>query len=383
MKTVNMKKPANLLELELLAICLRGTPAEFTRRINGETPDWDYLLELALYHQVFPIVYPFLKSVTSKDIPEFVPEKLKMMVIRYSFRDAALRNKFKETILLLNKNHVRFCLLKGLVLGETLYGDSSLRPTSDLDVLVAKEDAAGAAALLQSLGFQLQENVAGLEKSQWESVLRRYHHVALSDGKVMLELHWRLKSSKYQVVDDCETEAVMAESVTKVFEGLRINTLKPEDEFMHLLFHGSLHYWSRLKWLNDIVLYLEKYPDLNLRAIKERFRNNSLLNSYCQTFLLISRLYGDDKVEGILSPRDITLGGRVLYNLTFPFLLSTKSMKEYSPFDPGYYRKMLYVWFLLSGRNRRIRFLKYQLLPEIGQGIPYVLTHFTRIKKSE
>ena len=222
-----------------------------------------------------------------------------------------------------------------------------------------------------------------MEKSGWEFVLRRYHHVALSDGKVMLELHWRLKSSKYQIFDDCDTEAVMEQAVSKVFEGCRINTLKPEEEFMHLLVHGSVHYWSRLKWLNDIVLYLEKYPDLNVQSIKERFSSDNLLNSYYQTLLLISRLYGEDKVEGIISPKDITFGGRVLSNLTYPFLLSTKPIQEYSPFDPSYYRKMLYIWFLLPGNSRRIAFLKYQLLPAVGRRIPYVLTHFGRSKKKD
>lgn len=72
-------------------------------------------------------------------------------------------------------------LFKGCHIRERIYDDPALRPASDLDILVTKEQRRQAIDLLLSLGYHLypkEENVS--------------HEVTLGKGRLYIDLHWDL-----------------------------------------------------------------------------------------------------------------------------------------------------------------------------------------------
>lgn len=365
-------------ELRVLIDCIQVTASCCTEAANQDNFDWEYLFELAMHHRLFPLAYHFFKTKRGA-IPEHIFHQLRKAFFEYSLQDVLIRSRLTKIVEKLDKEGIRYCLLKGPVLGQYLYGNSELRPSKDLDILVAKQDVIQVVNLLQRINFAT--DFFGLKDVDWKALFSCYHHIELYDGHVRIELHWKLKSSKYQVFDDFDTENLIQRAVQKDFEGLKVYTLAPEDEFFYLVAHGSIHYWFRLRWLNDIVLYIKKYPDLNFQTVKKNFREKDMLNSYFQTLLLISDLYGEDIVQGIISQEEITDGGYFLYKLTFPFIVNTGEMEEYHPFCWGYYLKMLYMFCLLSTNGRRVAYIKYQLSPGKGASTPYLLTHLGRAFK--
>jgi len=369
--------------LDLLLVCLQQDDVRFNSMISEPSLNWQYFIDLAIHHRVFPLIYKYFKTKETDYIPSSVRETLKWHVIDYSFQDEAIKAALQEIAVTLNHQAINYCLLKGPVLGQILYGNSALRPSKDLDILIGQEHVGAVINLLEGLGFEVEKVFKALKVADWEAFFKREYHISLYKGRVMVELHWRLMSSKHPVVDGFRTDTLLRQTVARDYEGITVSTLRPEDEFVYLVIHGAVHCWFRLRWLNDIVRYLEKCPDLNFELVREGFMKNQMQNSFYQLLLLISRLYGEDKVKKIIRPEEITFSSRRLYEITFPFLKSTKDTSEYHPLSAGYYKKLLYVFWLLPHNQSRLQFLKYQLSINSGESMPRLFIHFRRIFKPE
>lgn len=368
-------------ELNLLLACVKQEEQRFCALTDAHATDWQYFLALTRHHRLFPLVHEFLKTKENIDIPAFVRESVKLQMIDYSFRDEEIKAALKESAAILNGRGISYCLLKGPVLGQRLYGNSALRPSKDLDILVEQENIADVIVWLQELGFEVEEKYRKLKGSEWEAVFKREHHLKLYNGKILIELHWRLIGSKHPVFAGFETKTLLERAVRREFEGIAVFTLSPEDEFVYLVTHGSVHYWFRLRWLHDIVLYLERFPDLNFDRVQANFTGNGMLQSFHQALLLIGYLYGEDKVRRLYRPEEITFGSRRLFALTFSYLNSTRDMLEYHPLTGGYYKKILYVFWLLPHNKSRLQYLKYQFSIHSGEAVPHLFTHFRRVFK--
>lgn len=370
-------------ELNLLLACVKQEGHRFRTLADAHPADWQYFLALTRHHRLFPLVHEFVTTKENIDIPAFVRESLKIQMIEYSFRDEEIKAALKKCALILNGRGISYCLLKGPVLGQRLYGNSALRPSKDLDILVEQENIADVIVWLRELGFEVEKNYRKLKGAEWEAVFKREHHLKLFDEKILIELHWRLMSSKHPVFAGFETKTLLERAIRREFEGIAVFTLSPEDELVYLVTHGSVHYWFRLRWLHDIVLYLEKFPGLNFDVVKESFARNGMMQSFYQALLLIRYLYGEDKVRRLYRPEEITSGSRRLFELTFSYLNSTRDMLEYHPFTGGYYKKILYVFWLLPHNKSRLQYLKYQFSIPSGEAVPRLFTHFRRVFKKE
>lgn len=364
-------------ELKLVLAGIKQDHQQFIELAADSNINWKYFIELGRHHRVFPLLYKFLKANAYSFVPALVQDTLKKLMIEYTFHDEWLRTALKELISILNREQIHYALLKGPMLGETLYGHSALRPSKDIDILVEQKYVEKIIFLLEEKGYVAEEkNSYNLER-----VFKREHHISLGREKVEIELHWTLMSSKYRVFKSITTEDILTRAVSGKFEGLPVYILKPEDELTYLITHGSTHHWARLRWLNDIVLYLQHYQNLDYNQVIENFKNNGMLHSYFQTLLLIEYLYGNDKVAGILQNEDISFNSRCLYHLTFPYLISTKDMLEYHPLSARYYKKLLYILLMLPNNKERINYIRYQFSANNGETRPNFLKHFQRAFK--
>ena len=103
---------------------------------------------------------------------------------------------------------VRSRLLKGAALGARLYGDPSLRPQHDVDVLVRRRDFARARRVLRNLGFR--------------SAGRDLHSRTFERGRLKVDLHWCLRwAPAYRIDETCVWEgATSGMAVGVAFETL-------------------------------------------------------------------------------------------------------------------------------------------------------------------
>ena len=131
--------------------------------------------------------------------------------------------------------------LKGPSLAGRVYGNAALRPSRDLDLLVARADWARAEAALEGMGF-----VAGETDD---------HHRPWSRQTTKLELHFDAENPlafDFRVADALE-RARPAE-----FRGELCRLLAPEDELLYLCLHAARHRYERLSFALDLRLAFEK-----------------------------------------------------------------------------------------------------------------------------
>ena len=154
---------------------------------------------------------------------------------------------------LFNENQIKSIVLKGPVLAADLYGDLSLRTSSDLDILIPITELDKAEQLLIELGFEKDGEIQPVFNDwKWRSNHFTYFH---PQKGVKCEIHWRLYPlpGKEPSFDEL-WERRRVSSLTNY----PIHYLGREDLFLYLASHGARHGWSRLRWLVDIDKLLKQ-----------------------------------------------------------------------------------------------------------------------------
>jgi hypothetical protein len=148
---------------------------------------WDDLAALAQASRLSPLAYARLAG--KPGVPATIRQELKAEAQRSFVATTLLAQALGEIGVALAG--LPWLVLRGPVVGASLYGDLMLRPYGDLDILVAPGAVDRAATALRSLGFRQPRGDLP------ERYYRRFHlHLRLGRpgraGPLILELHWAL-----------------------------------------------------------------------------------------------------------------------------------------------------------------------------------------------
>lgn len=209
--------------------------------------DWKLFIQLTQHHRVYPTIYQKIKSVSNHVIPTFVVENLQIEYQKNIFRMLQLSGETESISKLFSEHDLPALFLKGPTLSADLYGDISLRTSSDIDVLIPINYLEKINKLLCDAGYEKDDYIQTvLNDWKW-----RHHHFTYfhSDKKIKLEIHWRLHPGPGKEPSFTELwERRKKSSLTKI----PVYCLGNEDLFCFLVSHGARHGWSRLRWLMDI-----------------------------------------------------------------------------------------------------------------------------------
>ncbi len=189
------------------------------------------------------------------------------------------RENLAEVVRALRGGDVRCVCLKGPLLGERLYPTPLLRPSTDLDVLVAPQDLARAVQALGVIGYVAADGGAS------ERFYRdHHHHVHLHrDGGAPIELHHRAHSG-------FGAGLPADELLARAIPWADAHVLSPEDEWLYLAVHAASHVFERLGWVYDLKLLTHRRPALAWSAVVDRARQHGVLGAVSFTRdLLASR----------------------------------------------------------------------------------------------
>ena len=243
-------------EHRLLLACARGV-------LTGERPadadlldgvDAERLRELAAVHGMAPLLAPFLASLGAGAAPL-------RAAFRGRFLDDArsgltLTAELLPTVRGLEARGIPVAAYKGPALALQAYGDASLRLFADLDLLVPPDALDRAVAALQELGFAAQTfGSAG----QRRAVIRDGHHLTLTRGPVVLELHWRLSKRVFGFAESLG--GVLARRTTVTLRGAAVPVLAPEDHLLALAMHASRGLWATVEGTLAIAVLARSLPD--------------------------------------------------------------------------------------------------------------------------
>jgi Uncharacterised nucleotidyltransferase len=158
---------------------------------------------------------------------------------------------------------IRVAEIKGMSLGILAYGTTSLKESVDLDLLVSPDGGADAVRLLLSNGYTHVVVGNQIRPDQIAALIRNRKDITLAGpGKIKLELHWRLSHGSGLL--NGAGEALEWQTV-EVAPRKTVATLAMPDLVSYLAVHGSLHGWTRLKWLADFDAIFRKATDSQRR----------------------------------------------------------------------------------------------------------------------
>lgn len=180
-------------ETALLLACARtrieDLDAERIRSLCGQQRNWPAFLNSASANRMGPMLFRNLRECAADAVvPPDVLARLKMSYGMQVSRNDRLEEATRAVLGGFEKAGIEALLLRGALVGEVVYGDPVLRPYTDLDVLIRKEDLPRAKEQLKALGYGPLAHA--LEDRYYER-----HHLHLEyrhANGASVEIHWAL-----------------------------------------------------------------------------------------------------------------------------------------------------------------------------------------------
>lgn len=277
-------------EVDLLLCCARAVldPVKYKRihELLRSEVDWDGLISLAKAHGISPLLYHHFRTSFAPFVPLPVLNTLRDEFVKRAGYNLLLAQELLRVLSLLQGEGIPAVPFKGPVLAASVYGDLSIRPFWDLDILVRRENMARAKDLLQDAGYRgLSLPRKGIESASLGS--EREYPLSREDGQVPLELHWSPTPRDFSLSLDWSSFWTRLEKTQ--FEGQEVMTFCPEDLVLLLCIHGTIHIWGRLSWICDLA-ELARRRRIDWRVVLERAADTGSERMVLLGFLLAAEL---------------------------------------------------------------------------------------------
>jgi hypothetical protein len=263
-------RPDSLNQIyRLLALCARaeGHPVFYRQlalQLDGFTA-WQELPAQAEAHGMAPLLrYHILQAGLS--IPAETQQTLMGLYLRHRAFNRAHAQSLAEIVQLLDQSGIQPVLLKGLGLAYQYYPDPALRPATDIDLLVQKNEIAQVQHLLTTAGYSPTFSA----QSGWVSKEMTANSPTQGGISTRVEIHHYDPAS--QIYDDLSPDHEFAgfdlPPVTISIEGQIISIPAPTDNLRYLSRHLVHHLPNattanplQLKWSADIISLVEKQAE--------------------------------------------------------------------------------------------------------------------------
>ncbi len=221
-------------ETALIVHCARlhlsGPRQQAVKDILAAGVDWESLLKNAFWQRLTPLVSYHLRSPDFNPlVPEPITARLKAVHYQSLARNMLLQDELGRILSAFNKEGIPVIVLKGAALLDTVYRDISLRPMSDLDILVRPEDLKRAEALVLRLDYVY---VARQDNGNVNTENRHLPNLAHRKKGIPLELHQHIVNADDACYFDIARFWARAQPVRK--NSAEALVFSPEDLLAHL-----------------------------------------------------------------------------------------------------------------------------------------------------
>lgn len=255
-------------EDELLICCARtsldGERADRIKALVREEIDWEYLLRVAPFHGITPLLYRHLNAVCPEAVPAATLDSLRVSFMENSKVNLFATGELCKVLDLYESHGVPAISFKGPLLAASAYGNLLLRQYGDLDILVHERDVPKAVELALSRGYRPgsrynRRQQASLLDSKCEYVLVR-GEVGSMD-RIYLEIHSRFVPRTFSFPLNMESVGDRLQEAS--LGGTTVRTLSDEDLLLVICVHSATHLWQQLKWICDVAELVRARPDLD------------------------------------------------------------------------------------------------------------------------
>jgi len=201
---------------------------------------------------MLPLLHQYLQAVPASGVPHTIMTTLASGAREYVVWNLHLHNELLRLLAVFNHANIPVMPLKGPWLAGLLYGDVTLRPTGDLDLLVRKEHLAKAERLLRESSYmhgRLREHEGD---SYHYTFVRADHYTA----PITVELHWDIVRTHIARRD---IEEVWSAASRNEWHEREIWTMSTPDLFLILCENAAKDTFGFFKQLVDIGLLIERF----------------------------------------------------------------------------------------------------------------------------
>lgn len=277
---------------------------------DGSDLDWNRLRRLAIAHGVAPLLHQCWVE-QAADVPATLQDVFKRARQENALRGVLALRQRDELLAVLAHADIAVLVLKGAALGRRWYGELSLRPFVDIDLLVPRDQIAAANASLLEAGY--------LEST---SERTDFHEVPLyrRGQPCGVEIHHELTSLRGTQL--LTYEELSKRAVAPELDNPALRTLGPEDTLIHLCLHLLHHLqltegWA-LRYLCDMDRHLRLYA-LDWDRFAGQARTVGALNGCRAVLGLVVLVTGAD----VPSEWADSASGRLLVSYAVPDQLDT------------------------------------------------------------
>ena len=246
---MNEKKPLSNTDntfLELLRAALHEERAELQDPI-----DWTGLFQLADRQHVLPLI---LESVwRHPGVPQELLSSMRFVAADTVIRQARRTISFLDLYRYLSDRQLYPLVLKGLIC-RCLYPQPDDRPSNDEDLLIKPAEFNAAHEALVSYGLRCSE----AEPSS------SMHEITYVGKNLRIELHLSCFPEDSEAYGDCNAlfEGVHDRAVPFDTDGVRLQTLSPDDHILYLICHAYKHFLHSgvgIRQICDIAMFGDHY----------------------------------------------------------------------------------------------------------------------------
>jgi hypothetical protein len=222
--------------------------------------DWDRVIEQSAWHGALPMLYQSAKALgPSISIADSVLQKLRDEYLRSALENLRRYQQLSELLRAFQNDGIPVIALKGVHLAEVVYRNIALRPMSDIDLLVKKEDLPRVEEEMFRLGYRYGP-FAYTNKSWLAERAGNFAYVPANKG-VLVEIHWSIGRpiSPFNI----DTEGLWERSHPITINGIPVSVLSPEDLLLHLCLHTAFRnaFVTGLLHFCDIAKVIQHYQD--------------------------------------------------------------------------------------------------------------------------
>ena len=232
--------------------------------LRGESVSWAALglepgdfLTACVEEDLTGLVHRQLAAAPPADWPRDVLGELERAARADAAREALRRRELIAVLDALAGSGIRPILLKGTPLAYTVYGEPSLRPRGDTDLLIRREERESVRRVLAALGYEATNYSDG-------ELLFRQFELAKDDAfglRHALDFHWRI-STESVFADLLGYDELDGEATSVPALGPHARTAGGVHALLLACVHPVMHHRGveRPIWLYDIHLLASRLP---------------------------------------------------------------------------------------------------------------------------
>jgi len=248
--------PGRRSSREILLLCataniLPGRKERISQILAG-TIDWRYLLDLAKFHDVAPLIaHNLVNNGLGNLVPQPCLERLKQIYNSTLYRNILLSDELTRVLAVFRQHGIAAIVLKGTTLAEQLYGNPALRTVVDIDIMVRPGELSSASSLLVEMGYEQL-----VPPQTWYHSFHKAPYRKQRKFPVFIELHWDLEDRRLVAIPQ---QDIWNRAQWLKLPGGNIMVLSPEDTLLFLSNNFSKQGGRKLRSVCDIAELIKKY----------------------------------------------------------------------------------------------------------------------------